>query len=749
MNAGWRHAVAFFAFIIIASSVHAAPVLRADFDITKDGSVTDFSYRVIDGRPSENRGGDITVMAFGKDNEILHMEGYDLSFFLYDAGIGLEKMHYVSKLPFSNEIRRIGIYYKGIEVYSAKINACNENGACGERENAISCPADCPQSGKDGWCMKADDGICDPDCAEGFDPDCRTQASEACGNGVCDAGEHFANCKKDCSGAPDGICDGLEDGICDPDCGFETDADCDVKKDATYNKHSYQFAAIAAALALIFIFAVIKINKKRKANYMEGAAFKGQFSFLTKGFMLIFILIVMAIVINQITFYQYNSEKITREYELASSAMGIAGILSNSQKCLSYEESSETYSRVLDINKIEEFASKYSDIEPECARNYFIGYNATVELLPIDINYEYMPEEEKTVLQRMLDELKGEGAVFVIDVSRSMKETIGKIRKDECVRKFLEGFADYLGDDKKMAIVTYGTKTGQPYNEGCGGGRETDACHSKSPLCGADVISDVTVISGNKNEIKSKIASGVYAQECTPMAHGLSKGFEIAEKSGLKDIVVLSDGCENCGGDSICLASKHPGIRVHSIGFGERKCSPGEVKNCVCEDKLETLSKNTGGSFFVARDCEELIRPPNKVKAKVEKRSWSFGTKGHSEGKALDASVSLSLPVAVKKGDELLAGFLKLDAYQGDLETVAGLIEYVCITKESSEAEIFIDAPMWYDGVKREICQEGESGKACRRIGCAKYNIEMDEIKNKGRYKIRGVLDGYTVRIFA
>lgn len=46
-------------------------------------------------------------------------------------------------------------------------------------------------------------------------------------NGICDSGENYINCPKDCgTGEKDGFCDEKADGICDGDCDFEADIDC-------------------------------------------------------------------------------------------------------------------------------------------------------------------------------------------------------------------------------------------------------------------------------------------------------------------------------------------------------------------------------------------------------------------------------------------------------------------------------------------------------------------------------------------
>ncbi len=49
-----------------------------------------------------------------------------------------------------------------------------------------------------------------------------------CGDNVCNVGENFEICPKDCkSGSEDGYCDGIKDNICDLDCKLIEDLDCE------------------------------------------------------------------------------------------------------------------------------------------------------------------------------------------------------------------------------------------------------------------------------------------------------------------------------------------------------------------------------------------------------------------------------------------------------------------------------------------------------------------------------------------
>lgn len=102
---------------------------------------------------------------------------------------------------------------------------CNKNGICDSRENYENCPEDCPSGSLDGYCDGLWDLICDPDCSRSEDVDCFCNK-----DGICEVKiENYLNCPQDCpSGSLDEYCDALSDGICDPDCKEGEDPDCGI-----------------------------------------------------------------------------------------------------------------------------------------------------------------------------------------------------------------------------------------------------------------------------------------------------------------------------------------------------------------------------------------------------------------------------------------------------------------------------------------------------------------------------------------
>ena len=138
---------------------------------------------------------------------------------------------------------------------------CNGNGECESGENSQNCPLDCPSGGADGYCDRMWDNKCDPDCAEGDDPDCELPICNNDGNCEVEVGEHHGNCPTDCpQSEKDDFCDALSDGKCDPDCTPGEDTDCSVTP-VTYPLHILGVAVIIVLLAVVL--GIVFLKKKQ------------------------------------------------------------------------------------------------------------------------------------------------------------------------------------------------------------------------------------------------------------------------------------------------------------------------------------------------------------------------------------------------------------------------------------------------------------------------------------------------------
>lgn len=234
------HSEAHFATLPeLSCSSPERPIARRIVDVsltlTPQGEVTQERLILTWGRPTRLRRqeGDYELVVVGPAGKVLWRYLWD-PHFDYDGprylGVDYSKIQYDSvpvhvKIPYQPSMETLVLRHGGKEVFARPLVFCDEDGVCGASETHETCPDDCPLEEKDELCTDRQDGVCDPDCAPGVDPDCQGE----CGNGLCNQGEDHRSCPEDCaSGGADGLCDEVADERCDPDCGekWESDPDC-------------------------------------------------------------------------------------------------------------------------------------------------------------------------------------------------------------------------------------------------------------------------------------------------------------------------------------------------------------------------------------------------------------------------------------------------------------------------------------------------------------------------------------------
>ncbi len=158
------------------------------------------------------------------------------------------------------------------------------NGKCEEGETCADCPKDCgacktePECGDKACDSGETQENCCTDCGCPEDEECisnKCKKISNCGNNICDAGENYKNCPRDCpSGSEDGYCDKVKDDICDPDCPEEKDIDCrssdSRKEDEPDNGYPVYYIILAILIAVPILFiAYRKIQEKKKWDQLE------------------------------------------------------------------------------------------------------------------------------------------------------------------------------------------------------------------------------------------------------------------------------------------------------------------------------------------------------------------------------------------------------------------------------------------------------------------------------------------------
>jgi streptogramin lyase len=126
----------------------------------------------------------------------------------------------------------------------------------------------------------------------------------------------------------------------------------------------YWLLVIALILVLITIFVF-----KRK---------KGQVSFFVKTISIVIASLIFVFIVYYFSGYQKSVAEEKTSSEFKNEVLNLAQKLISSEECLSYKNEKGT----IDVNKLEDFASKYKGIEPECAKEMNFDYTITVVQQP-------------------------------------------------------------------------------------------------------------------------------------------------------------------------------------------------------------------------------------------------------------------------------------------------------------------------------------------------------------------------------
>jgi len=460
-------------------------------------------------------------------------------------------------------------------------------------------------------------------------------------------------------------------------------------------------------------------------------------SFLMKGIYFIVILMVIAIVINQIVTLNLRNIEQWESVSLRDKSKNILETLAGNKNCLAYEEVAEiegtevnlTSHKIVDINKLNDFVDNFGELEPNCVRDFEYGYRVKVETFPIDMKTEAFPEEG-SVFSRVKKLINGEKVVFLVDVSGSMGTDGGECDVDVdpdypdkkicCLKKFMIAFINGMEDESMITIVPYGDE-----NE-----------------CDPVELFPFTELEGNRDMMIGNVTEFIPI-DGTPMCKALEKGFQLG--SGDADaIVLLTDGCENkcCEREKsqdVAQEYKDMGIPVYTIAYGFQ----------ACPQPLKEIARITNGEYFDARKCEELIPGPEPLDIIIPSESWSFGDSAFSREDALEESVKVSIPVIISYNSTIsVPGKMTITLVEGELERLVGFIEKSCLTERSSTTSLYLHYPTHLETENEEskICMEVEGKKRCQTLACKK-EIDFHGNEVSGNYKIYSRLEDDKLKI--
>jgi hypothetical protein len=122
--------------------------------------------------------GNFTFQIFSRNNQIVYQRNFSVDFvILSEPPVFTNETIIFLSVPLLPNMQTIRLLKGKKLIFEENIEKflCNHNTKCENFENFYSCPDDCPSGSKDNVCDALRDGRCDPDCAEGIDPDCGIQ----------------------------------------------------------------------------------------------------------------------------------------------------------------------------------------------------------------------------------------------------------------------------------------------------------------------------------------------------------------------------------------------------------------------------------------------------------------------------------------------------------------------------------------------------------------------------------------------
>jgi len=107
---------------------------------------------------------------------------------------------------------------------------------------------------------------------------------------------------------------------------------------------------------------------------------KGQLSYIIKPLSLVMTIVLLLLLYNSISSFGASQKTVQKTLDLNSDATNALLVLANSEDCLAFHSqiTQGLYANIVDIDKLNDFSARYSDTEPECARNFDFGWRVTV-----------------------------------------------------------------------------------------------------------------------------------------------------------------------------------------------------------------------------------------------------------------------------------------------------------------------------------------------------------------------------------
>ena len=216
-------------------------------------------------------------------------------------------------------------------------------------------------------------------------------------------------------------------------------------------------------------------------------------------------------------------------------------------------------------------------------------------ILPTLAYQVYMPNEYKY-------KDNGDKLLFVVDFSNSMGEYLEHKTKVNQVKEMMKRILPEISSDTKVGIRVYGHTCNM---------LAINACRSSELLVPLGV--------NNSSQINSAIAK-LRPRGMTPITYSLKQGVnkDLKNQDGIKHIILLTDGGENCD-ESPCdyaieLVKNRRDIKIDVIAFNVHDSNDLDQLKCVADvTSAKFIKADTNAQLL--RSMEELILPHKQVKA--------------------------------------------------------------------------------------------------------------------------------------
>ena len=216
-------------------------------------------------------------------------------------------------------------------------------------------------------------------------------------------------------------------------------------------------------------------------------------------------------------------------------------------------------------------------------------------ILPVLAYQVYMPEEYSY-------KDNGNKLLFIVDFSNSMGEYLEHKTKVNQIKEMMKRILPQISTDTKVGMRVYGhTCNIFAYN----------ACRSSELL--------VPLGLNNSAKINSAI-SKLRPRGMTPITYSLKQGVnkDLKNQEGIKHIILLTDGGENCD-ESPCdyaieLMKKRRDIKIDVIAFNVKDSNDLDQLKCVADVTSAKFIKADTNAQLI-RSMEELILPHKQVEA--------------------------------------------------------------------------------------------------------------------------------------